>query len=236
MLMGGSITLFVQGIVKAVLVLKCKYLFRLAIGGLLSSISVAMMAYFRLYSSHKEIIGIVLGIMWFIMIQCTTWLFTLRITSLNPKSNADRYIYWIPYIFIAIEIPSSVSIVLDAIDSKYHQLYLDCSLAFTICAIVLEAFIYIVLVKKLRKILNNAEDLGRTTLQTAKIALTVLLLTKIVIIIAKSINSIVDLSIRPFATLLRLYIVLQFYGVYFEKASQHILPRSRQDSLYENVK
>ena len=221
MLMGASCVLFLQGVLKSFTVLKTKYLMIAAMLGLWGSVGVAVIVYLFLYDDpeYTKYYGIVLGVLWFIMILATTWLYVFRILTLG-RPIADRFIKNIPYIYIIIEIPTSTTIMLKGFDYKYHGLYIIVSLGFTVIAILLESFMYIVLVRKLYGLLKNKNSNSRSMVQNISVGLVVLVILKLLIVAAKLLQSDIDYSLRPFAMLLRLNIVLQFYGNQLNRLSK----------------
>eukprot|EP00835_Amoeboradix_gromovi_P005936 NODE_618_length_5937_cov_0.118191.p3 type:complete len:266 gc:universal NODE_618_length_5937_cov_0.118191:198-995(+) len=218
-LMGASIILFLQGILNVFLVFNSGFLLYCSITGLVSCLLVAFLIYPFIFYKLENIflISVPLSVFWFLMILSTTWLYCRRVVTLGHSLKVDGVIKAIPFIFIIIEIPTAVAIVFDSSSYENHHIYLNVSLWFTVIAIFLESFLYAVLLKKLYPLMNKPNDSLIILIQNTRIALVLLILAKFIIIIAKLLQSQIDMSLRPFITLMRLNIVLQFYGRRLEK-------------------
>eukprot|EP00834_Sanchytrium_tribonematis_P003180 NODE_115_length_18417_cov_0.666012.p12 type:complete len:251 gc:universal NODE_115_length_18417_cov_0.666012:4255-5007(+) len=236
MLLGGSSLFFVQGLFKSFLVLPLSGKLIITLTGVITSGCDAFLVFLFLYYSNGEdaIIGVFMSILWFLMIQATTWIYTLRIVTLGKPHAADKYVKLIPFAFIIIEIPAAVTIALEGFNIKYHPLYLDVSLAFTIIAIILELFMYTILVKKTIFLMKYSSEPHKGLVKNVKIAMAILIAAKFLIVVAKLLGSSLDMSMRPFTQLVRIYIILQFYGDTFLELDNACKNR-RYDSSYEDT-
>eukprot|EP00835_Amoeboradix_gromovi_P004166 NODE_309_length_11266_cov_0.459479.p3 type:complete len:268 gc:universal NODE_309_length_11266_cov_0.459479:9426-8623(-) len=218
---GGTISLALQYLLNAVITFEKKYN-KMFIGivcaiflCVLESTIAIHYIYYSQYNDNPQnqlIMGSFFAFTWFSMIQVVTWLYVLRIDSLGKYCKFDKCCWTIPYFIGVFELFTVIGIVLHAtqIDS-FKNYYRYSSLVFTVISILLEIFMTYLLIKKLSFILEYRDDLLAKLGLQIKVACVAVVLLEVAIIVLKFYGSFVDVALRPFTYIVRIYVIIQFY-------------------------
>ena len=215
---GGTLSLFVQYMLYAFITFdkKMNKMFAGVIVGLMLCLTEATLGIFYVYAwdqfdlNGQVALSVIFGISWFSMIQVVTWLYVLRINSLGKYMKFDGFIWYIPFIIGALELASVFSIFLRTLNIS-SNVFRYSSLIFSIGAVIFEIFMTFLLLRKLRFILEYQEELLHSLFWHIVSACVVVLLLEFIILGLKIIGSSIDNAARPFAYIVRIYVVIQFY-------------------------
>ncbi len=214
--------LFLQNLLHAVTIFdkKTNRIFYITIGSIilcyLEAIFVVINLVLPIQIAIKYILQIFVNIYWFFLIQGVTFLYILRIKSLGEYMSFDKHLYTIPWIVAAVQIPSIVINLLKIDDinatreQKYDYFVISRSL-YTIVITAVDILLYVFLLKKLKFIMEYRQDVVRKLGWHLKVAMILVTFLEIGLAVIRILFPI-DYTLTPIIYLLRIYIIIQFYG------------------------
>ncbi len=238
---GGTFCLFLQYLSLAYMSFDLRYsrMFFGIVTALILCVIESTLAIFYTYTKYgqpeKLIVGIFFGLSWFFMIQVVTWLYVLRIDSLGKYMTFDKCVWYTPYILGVFELMTMVGIIMHAADFD-NSVYIYTSVAFTVMSIVIEVFMTVLLLRKLRFILEYRKELLQRIVNQIYFTCAIIVIIEIIIVVMKLTGSSLDFPLRPFVYLIRTYVVIQFYdelitGVQFGSSNEGLSGRNLSNSL-----
>eukprot|EP00835_Amoeboradix_gromovi_P004240 NODE_318_length_11118_cov_0.235049.p4 type:complete len:254 gc:universal NODE_318_length_11118_cov_0.235049:5466-6227(+) len=215
MLFGACWTVFIQGIVKCLVVFQNKsaVIFKISVLGLFCAIIEATALASSLYlGADIKLVTYVVVPFWFVMIQAANWVYCLRIRSMGGYySKHDKYIIYIPWIIFVLQVPYVVISILVIHQPAYNQLNTIWGISFSIAISLLEIYLYLVLLAKLRVFLEYRPNLKTALSYELTGGLLLILILELLLIFVIVFLSQLSGMLRPFTYILRLMIVVKFY-------------------------
>eukprot|EP00835_Amoeboradix_gromovi_P004241 NODE_318_length_11118_cov_0.235049.p5 type:complete len:253 gc:universal NODE_318_length_11118_cov_0.235049:6427-7185(+) len=215
MVLGASWLLYIQGMIKCLFIFKNKTstISLICILGLTCAIIDVTVLVSGIYSDEKYAIDVVIvAPFWFIMIQCASWIYCIRIQSIGGYySKHDRYIGYVPLIILGFQIPAVIFTVLALFMTQYREMGIVCGIVLSVAITILEIYMFSVLIIKLQIFLEFRENTKSILIYQMTAALALMVVLEILLIISKAVFYKFDVILRPFTYLLRIVIVLQFY-------------------------
>ena len=217
---GGSLCLFIQGIVQCFVVFQRRntFIWNLSLLGLVAGISKSF-AIVALQEFHLDSI-IFFAIhtpSFFILIQATSWVCYKRIATLGGITKYDKYIKSVPFVILAIQIPCQITFVLEYLyqeSAAFKNLFSICIVSLSIIITMCEVFMYKALLAKINEMLEYRKGLRVLLTNEIRLGLGALISLDCIIIYTRLAfpSSRIDSSIRSFSYILRIVFVIKFFG------------------------
>ncbi len=214
MVLGASCLLFIQGMFQSITVFNSKRsrMFVLCICGLISGILQCILVTSGLYwGVNGHVIAIVATPFWYLMIQSASWVYCIRIQSLGVRSSQDKYVRYIPWVILVLQIPANVLYIMASFDKRYFNLNVIIGTIFSVFIALFEIYLFIVLLLKVVNVLEYRRRVKNLLIYEIVVSLVLLIFLDTALIIAKVANWKFDLILRPFTYLLRIVIVIRFF-------------------------
>ena len=214
MLFGASWCLFLQGLIQCSIVFKRKHniIWILSIVGLVSAIVDCTLAMsYSFFGLDLKIYTIAQTPFWILMIQCASWIYCKRITSLGGSSVYDEHIRGTPFIILAVQIPTQVTYNLLPYYPSMNFPVLISGICLSIIISVCEIYMYIALLAKIVDLLEYRTSLKKMLVYEITMGLCMLVLFDIALVVAKCSDSSLDISLRTYTYLLRIVIIIRFF-------------------------
>ena len=215
-LLGASWILFLNGIAQAFVVFenRSSKIFLFCVFGLVCGIVEIMLTTSTMYwGTDTRIISIAVAPFWFFMIQCATWAYCLRIKALGGfMSRKERYIMYIPWLVFIIQIPADFFFVFSMFLVEYYRIFLIATTVFSVLIAIIEIFLYFILLRKMLEILEYRKRLKTVLAFEMTVSLIVVVMLDILLIISKTMNTKLDLVLRPFTYILRIVVLIRFFS------------------------
>lgn len=219
---GSCIGLFIQNMIHATTIFgkKSNLIFYLIILGLVNCIIQGLITFLL----TVELIApdlrfgfrIVTNLLWFALIQLVTWLYILRIKSLGDYMPFDKWIYLMSPIVALVQVPSMILNLIDSdvlgtsTELKYTY-FVIARTVYTVTITVVDVALYIFLLKKLNFILEFRQHMVKKLGFHLKISMACVTFVEIALGVVRIIFPI-DYTVTPSIYLIKLYIIIQFYG------------------------
>ena len=219
---GGSTCLSIQNLLHAITIFdkKSNVIFWLTISSIimcqLEATLVLALTLNLMDPSFTYTFLVLANIAWFLIIQMVTLLYILRIRSLGEYMNFDKYLRFIPWIVAAVQLPSMVINLLHpsyfdvSKEAKYNYFVISRSL-YTCVITIIEVVLYLLLLKKLQFIMEFRQVAVNKLAWHLRVTCIIVIGLEIVLAVVRVLFAI-DYSVTPIIYLLRIYIVVQFYG------------------------
>ena len=158
------------------------------------------------------LVFIPINIAWFSMIQIVTWLYVTRITSLGAYMPIDNYLKYAPIIIGTLQFPNMIiNLARLNVENDPHNYFVISSSIFSLCIVIIEGCMYLLLIAKLNFILEYRRNLLEKIGRHLKITCCVVILLELIMAGVRPFYF-VDFSMSPIIYLLRIYIIIQFYS------------------------
>ena len=230
MIIGMNYYMLASGLWHACMIFKRRtsVVFILVVSGLISTIIEATASYIWLYMSlteHQQIVaGIITCIFWQLMLQIPCWLYVIRIKTLNCfNMSLVNYVNFCPYILFAAQIPSIITFMMAVFNNQVWGDFVISSAVTTVCASMIEIFLYCVLLFQIKFIFAHKRTLKKQMELELTASMLLLIVLDISLLVLKlgtvKIGPLVlptstvqlDNAIRPFSYLLRIKLIIQFF-------------------------
>lgn len=160
---------------------------------------------------------------WFVMITCCNFVYAIRIRSLGVYGGAvDRVAACTPWFFVCLIAPIYViALISPALPINPNTAAVK--VAATVLQIALsgsiavgEIFLFAVLLRKVRMILEFRDDVRRRLMRELSVSVAVLVGLEIAVLVSKFVGGNYDRLLRPLVYLLRFVLVIRFYDELLE--------------------
>eukprot|EP00834_Sanchytrium_tribonematis_P004486 NODE_224_length_12322_cov_0.795549.p3 type:complete len:269 gc:universal NODE_224_length_12322_cov_0.795549:4300-5106(+) len=241
-LWGADVLLFFQCMCKSYFVFPHKnrkfYMLLVSglIGGIIFATTTIITSYFLVGNVPVSIFGLVA---WFVMIVNCYFVYSIRIQSMGGYNRFDKFAAKIPWIFIIVTLPIFLIVVVtyflvnDQAKEILKEVSLVLGIIFSVLITVSEAFLYLVLLQKVREILEYRTTAKKKLVWELSFALVLIVILDVLLIISKVAIVSLDKNLRPFTYLLRFVYIVRFYDDLLEDVNQSYLSNiSRHDSYH----
>eukprot|EP00834_Sanchytrium_tribonematis_P000891 NODE_18_length_47517_cov_0.674814.p13 type:complete len:318 gc:universal NODE_18_length_47517_cov_0.674814:37087-36134(-) len=154
----------------------------------------------------------VISLTWLLMIQLEFWVYITRMTSLGSYMWFDKYIKYLPFLVLLLQVPVSVGIGLEMTwQENYEEAAEMLFVALSVGIIIMEIILDTLLIKKLRFIM----EFKRNTLQ--KLSRFIILFCVMVVILESTLivscilSPVIYLCARPVICAFRIYMIVEFF-------------------------
>ena len=175
---------------------------------------------------------------WFIMIQSATWAYCMRIKVLGGYlSKEEKSLKFIPWIIMAFELTIWIyTICIIMIRGLSSDAYLVIRIIFSVIITCIEVFLYFLLIRKVTDLLEFRKKMKTILAYELTGSLILLVLLDLILIVSLMMNTKMDYILRPFTYLLRIVVLIRFFGDLLDELTCNSLSRisNRPDSLLPN--
>eukprot|EP00835_Amoeboradix_gromovi_P004239 NODE_318_length_11118_cov_0.235049.p3 type:complete len:255 gc:universal NODE_318_length_11118_cov_0.235049:9668-8904(-) len=224
MILGACWILFILGILKAFEVFENHYsqIFRFCIVGLVNGITLATLLNAVSFWSLEDrfLVGITCIPFSIIMVQCVSWMYCIRIRSFGGYySKHDIYIEYAPWIILLFQIPAVTLNIIGQVWPQYNYMGTVITVLFSAIICITEVYMFVVLRIKVDMFLEYRELLKNKLITLLKTAMVVLILLDISLMIFKILNIQLVGMLRALAYLMRINVLVEFYGTLLREMS-----------------
>ena len=174
---------------------------------------------------------------WFIMIQSATWAYCTRIKAiggyLNKQERIVRYVPWLVFVF---QVVLSVYFITATFTGVSIQAYLIIRILFSILIAIIELSLYYLLIRKVMDLLEYRMRIKKLLAYELTGSLVLLMILDLLLIVSFTTRTKLDYILRPFTYLLRIVVLIRFFGDLLEELAFNTMSRISDlpDSLMPN--
>ncbi len=229
---GADWLIFAVAMVQAFRVFpqKRKRFFGMLVAGLCSSMLYVTVSV-AVYQFGANKLWLLLGTSgWYIMIICSNFVYATRIKSLGLfGGRVDRVAAATPWFFLFLLTPIlALSLLgpflpINGSTAAVKTASFVLAVVLSACIAVGEIFLFVVLLKKVREILEFRDDVRKRLVVELSVAVAILVALEVALLVSKFLPNNVDRILRPLVYLLRYFLVIRFYDELLEDINQAYL-------------
>lgn len=151
---------------------------------------------------------------WIIMVQTTTWVYVLRIQTIQIHSQFEKYVNCVPWIIFLLQIPIIILFNISITLQQFEIETLVVGLIYDIVVITLEIYIFYVLMDKMLFLLEDKKEFKKEFIYEMTITIIFIIILDISLMLSLSFaEQPLIITVSTTSYLYRNFVVLRFYEI-----------------------